>query len=193
MSRLIVKNLPKDVKEERVKELFGSQGGEITDIKLCFTKDGTFRKFAFIGFKTDSEALIALKFLNNTFVNTSKIHVELCKDLGDPSVPRPWSKYSKGSSSFTRKAKEIEKRKIYIKELQFGKNIHVKEEKDLKFGNKFENLENDDDFQDFIAIHLNKATKQSWTNDNIKNQAKIKKVITKYVSFFFKINFLNLN
>ncbi|XP_065663614.1 probable RNA-binding protein 19 isoform X2 [Hydra vulgaris] len=169
MSRLIVKNLPKDVKKESVKELFESQGGEITDLKLCFTKEGTFRKFAFVGYKTDTEALAALKFLNNTFMGTSKIHLEICKDLGDPSVPRPWSKYSKGSSSFSRKAHEIEERKNYIKELQFGKSNESKLKKELKekSKNEFKDLENNSEFQDFVGVHLNKGIKQSWTNDNI--------------------------
>lgn len=38
-SRIIVKNLPKQISDERVKEHF-AQKGEITDVKLKFTRYG---------------------------------------------------------------------------------------------------------------------------------------------------------
>jgi multiple RNA-binding domain-containing protein 1 len=35
----------------------------------------------------------------NTFFDTAKMSVEIAKPFGDASLPRPWSKYSKGSSA----------------------------------------------------------------------------------------------
>ena len=123
-SRLIVKNLPNKIKEKRIREVFSSKGGEITDIKLCFTKNGNFRKFGFVGFKNAEDALQAKEFLNNTFIDTSKIEVDECKSLGDLSVPRPWSKYTEGSSAFSRKANVIEERKKKVRELQVIWSFH---------------------------------------------------------------------
>ena len=105
MSRLIVKNLPNKIKEERLRDIFSAQGGEITDVKLCYTRKGVFRKFGFIGYKQAEEASKVIEFLNDTFIDTSKISVQLCKALGDQTVSRPWSKHSEGSSAFSKKGK----------------------------------------------------------------------------------------
>ena len=118
MSRLIVKNLPEKIKEEKFREIFSSAGGEITDLKLCFTRKGIFRKFGFVGYKNEIDAKNALNQLDKTFINTNKISIEICKDLGDDTAPRAWSKYSKDSSAHSRKTKEIQERKDRIKKLQ---------------------------------------------------------------------------
>lgn len=76
--------------------------GSVTDCKLKYTKDGIFRKFAFVGFMTEEDAAIAMNRLNNTFLDSSRIVVEICKPFGDESKPRSWSKYSKDSSSYKR-------------------------------------------------------------------------------------------
>ncbi|CAM6031669.1 unnamed protein product, partial [Sphagnum compactum] len=86
MSRLIVKNLPKKVEEEKLRELF-SQKGPVTDVQLKFTKEGKFRQFAFIGYETEEQAQEAIKFFDKTFIKTSRIIVELCKDLNQPVNP----------------------------------------------------------------------------------------------------------
>ena len=110
MSRLIVKNLPKNISEERVQQIF-SEMGQITDLKLKYTKSGVFRRFAFVGYKTQTEAQRVLKHFNNTFIDTCKIQVDICKDFGDDTVPRPWSKYSEKSSALQKRAAKLEKRK----------------------------------------------------------------------------------
>jgi multiple RNA-binding domain-containing protein 1 len=132
------------MKEERLRQHFG-QRGEVTDVKImktayaisnCFCdfsafiylyiksrSDGRSRLFGFIGFRTEKEAKAAMNFFNNTFIDTSKISVEMARpvrryffflpfllfsrrppsrvgtcQVGDNALPRPWSKYSKGSS-----------------------------------------------------------------------------------------------
>lgn len=49
--------------------------GTVTDCSLKFTKDGKFRKFGFVGFRSEEEANRALKHLNKSFVDTSRVMV----------------------------------------------------------------------------------------------------------------------
>ncbi|XP_010491106.1 PREDICTED: multiple RNA-binding domain-containing protein 1-like [Camelina sativa] len=79
MSRIIVKNLPKYVKEDRLRDVF-SQKGEITDVELKrLSDDGRSRQFAFIGFRNEQEAQAAITYFNKSFIDTLKISVEVAK------------------------------------------------------------------------------------------------------------------
>ncbi|XP_010491251.1 PREDICTED: probable RNA-binding protein 19 [Camelina sativa] len=78
MSRIIVKNLPKYVKEDRLRDIF-SQKGEITDVKLKRLSDGRSRQFAYIGFRNEEEAQAAITYFNKSFIDTLKISVEVAK------------------------------------------------------------------------------------------------------------------
>ena len=62
-------------KEEKVRNLFGEKG-VITDCTLKYSKDGVFRKFAFVGYKTEKEAQEAVKHFNKSYMNTSKLQVK---------------------------------------------------------------------------------------------------------------------
>lgn len=53
----------------------------MTDIQLKYTKEGKFRQFAFVGFQTEEQAQEAIQFYDKTFIHTSRISVELCKEL----------------------------------------------------------------------------------------------------------------
>lgn len=99
MSRVIVKNLPKYYTEEKVKKFF-EQKFAISDVKLLTTPDGRTRRFAYVGFVHEADATAAIKTFNNSFIDTSKICVEIAKSKNDQSLPRPWSKYSTGSSAY---------------------------------------------------------------------------------------------
>ncbi|GAB5029749.1 rna-binding protein 19 [Nannochloropsis oceanica] len=98
-TRLCVKNVPKHVDERRLKVHFGQQG-MVTDAKLLRTKRGESRKMAFVGFRTETEARAALEYFNQTFLDTSRLVVEAAMPRGANTLPRPWSKYSEGSSRF---------------------------------------------------------------------------------------------
>ncbi|UYV74656.1 RBM19 [Cordylochernes scorpioides] len=78
MSRLLVKNLPK-VTEEDVKKFFAPHG-TITDLKLLYKEDGTFRNLAHVGYSSESQAQAALSSLNNTYVKGNKIQVVLWEE-----------------------------------------------------------------------------------------------------------------
>ena len=101
MSRLIVKNLPTTITEDKFKKAFASQGGEVTDVQLKYTKEGKFRHFGFVGFKTEEGAQKAKQYFNGTYIGATKVSVEQCADLGDSvNKPRAWSKYAVDSSAY---------------------------------------------------------------------------------------------
>ena len=100
-SRLCVKNIPKHLTLERLREHFAERG-EVTDCKIMKTNDGKSRQMAFVGYKTEQHAVRALAWFNNTFVDTSKINVEYARAVKSAQLPRPWSKHSLGSSAHAR-------------------------------------------------------------------------------------------
>lgn len=81
-SRIIVKNLPKWTTEERLRKHFSSKG-QLTDVKLMYTRSGVFRRFAYLGFVSADEAAAALKYFDKTFIDTSRISVEFAHQVID--------------------------------------------------------------------------------------------------------------
>lgn len=80
MSRLIVKNLPPSITSERLRKHFEQKGappGTITDIKIAHKPDGTSRRFAFVGFKTDKEAAAVRDWFDHTFIESARISVTI--------------------------------------------------------------------------------------------------------------------
>jgi len=87
-SRVIVKNLPKQTSKE---QLLGHvratvPGVDVTDCNLKYTKEGVFRRFAFVGFNTNVDATKTQQKLDGTFIRTSKIQVALAGEVGDKSI-----------------------------------------------------------------------------------------------------------
>lgn len=163
MSRLIVKNLPNKVTPEGLKEIF-SEKGEVTDIQLKYTKNGKFRNFAFIGYRNEQQAEAALEYFNGTCINSMKIDIQVCANLGDEKKPRAWSKYAPDSTAYKKlhkdeienkfeekKIKRIEKNKNKIKEL-------LKKHKD------------DPLFAEFIDAHVNDKT--AWIKETYQEVAR---------------------
>ena len=98
MSRIIVKNLPKYLEEPRLKEHFlkrcrsrnkSSVDSLITDVKIMKDRNGESRKFAFIGYLNEGDALDAVHYFNNSFIDTAKLFVTMAKSFVDPNVPQP--------------------------------------------------------------------------------------------------------
>ncbi|KAF4683354.1 RNA binding motif protein 19 [Perkinsus olseni] len=75
-SRIIVKNLPKHVDDARLKEFFSAHG-EVTDARVMKTKEGRSRCFGFVGFRSPAEAKKALRAVDKTFMDTSRLQSEL--------------------------------------------------------------------------------------------------------------------
>uniref|UniRef100_A0AC35TXY5 RNA-binding protein 19 n=1 Tax=Rhabditophanes sp. KR3021 TaxID=114890 RepID=A0AC35TXY5_9BILA len=101
MSRIIIKGLPKNCSEDKVRNFF-KKYGTLTDCKLKYSKEGLFRQFAFVGFENNQDCQKATQELNGTFLGTCRVVVEDCKSFSDDNKPRAWSKYAKDSSAYKR-------------------------------------------------------------------------------------------
>lgn len=95
-SRLIVRNLPKHLTDKRLREHFGAKG-EVTDVRIMKTRDGKSRQFGFVGFKSEAQAKAARHHFHETYIDTSRVTVEMAVQAGDAQLGRPWSKHSAGS------------------------------------------------------------------------------------------------
>ncbi|XP_044052780.1 probable RNA-binding protein 19 [Siniperca chuatsi] len=154
MSRIIVKNLPNGMKEERFKSMFAAFG-TVTDCSLKFTKDGKFRKFGFVGFKAEEDANRALKHFNKSFVDTSRVTVEMCKAFGDPTKAKAWSKHTQSSGP---------NKPSTPAETDSKKKKTQKKETDSTLGN----LEEDQGFKEFLSVHQNRSQAPTWANDSVQ-------------------------
>nr|XP_040052103.1 probable RNA-binding protein 19 isoform X1 [Gasterosteus aculeatus aculeatus] len=157
MSRLIIKNLPNGMKEERFKSMF-ADFGTVTDCTLKFTKDGKFRKFGFVGFKSEEDANRALKHFNKSYVDTSRVTVEMCKAFGDPTKAKTWSKHTQSSRPDKPSATDATDNK--------KKNIQKKEGEST-----LGKLEEDQAFKEFLSVHQNRSQAPTWTNDTVQQSA----------------------
>ncbi|XP_071946345.1 probable RNA-binding protein 19 isoform X2 [Antedon mediterranea] len=166
MSRIVVKNLPKRIKEDKIKDTFGKIG-EITDLQLKYTKSGKFRQFAFVGYRSNAEAEKAVNFFNKTFLDSSRLQVEICKSIGDPNAERPWSKYSSESSAYKARHNKHEKHKLENEE----KEKKEKEKKEKAKKNKGDTLETEEnektdvELEEFLALHQKGNKSRVWGND----------------------------
>uniref|UniRef100_A0A8D0DGR8 Probable RNA-binding protein 19 n=1 Tax=Sander lucioperca TaxID=283035 RepID=A0A8D0DGR8_SANLU len=140
MSRLIVKNLPNGMKEERFRSMFAAFG-TVTDCSLKFTKDGKFRKFGFVGFKVEEDANKALKHFNKSFVDTSRVTVEMCKAFGDPTKAKAWSKHTQSSGP---------------------------DKPSTPADSDSKKLEEDQGFKEFLSVHQNRSQAPTWANDTVQ-------------------------
>ncbi|XP_043724842.1 multiple RNA-binding domain-containing protein 1-like isoform X2 [Telopea speciosissima] len=157
MSRVCVKNLPKYVAEDRLREFF-SQKGEVTDAKLMRTKDGKSRQFAFIGFRTEGEAEEALKFFNNSYLDNSRLTCEVARKVGDPNMPRPWSQYSA-----TKQEKVAQEKKENIG----SKSLSHVDTKGIVQNSKRSSENNDPQLQEFLQVMQPRIKSKLWANDSV--------------------------
>ncbi|CAO3565600.1 unnamed protein product [Mortierella alpina] len=168
MSRLIIKNLPKHLTDERFREHFSSVG-EVTDAKLMKSSFGNSRRFGFIGYRTEKDAKAALAHFDNTFIDTSKIIVEKAKEIGDTSLPRAWSQHTIGTSAHARKL-GVEKQRKEVAEAALKSRRET--EADVELRKKQEHLsklyqaENDPKLREYLEIMQPRATTKTWANDD---------------------------
>ncbi|XP_031284877.1 multiple RNA-binding domain-containing protein 1 isoform X2 [Pistacia vera] len=156
-SRICVKSLPKYVTEDRLREVF-SQKGEITDAKLMRTKDGKSRQFAFIGFRTEREAEEAIKYFNKSYLDTCRITCEIARKVGDPNIPRPWSRYSlKKEEKATEDGKKV---------VEDGKRVVGAKRGEKKSLEKVSENE-DPQLQEFLQVMQPRIKSKMWANDTL--------------------------
>ncbi|KAL6843718.1 hypothetical protein ACP4OV_026289 [Aristida adscensionis] len=157
-SRLCVKNLPKGADERRLREVF-SRKGEVTDAKVIRTKDGKSRQFAFIGFRTNQEAEEALKYFNNTYIDTCKITCEVARRIGDPDAPRPWSRHSLKKPEYDSKANINAGTVNAPAKGSQGQGTSA----DVKVSKG--SVVNDPKFQEFLEVMQPRSKAKMWAND----------------------------
>lgn len=177
MSRLIVKNLASSLNEKKLRETFSSLGGQITDVQLKFTPEGKFRHFGFVGFSREEDAQKAQAHFHKNFLNGSRIHVEICADLGDETKPRAWSKYAPDSSASIQKKKkkkleeekgdDDEEEEEDERKIRKAKRAQKKAEKKQQVQALLDKYSDDPKFQEFMRIHKRNAAEGVWNNDNI--------------------------
>ncbi|CAO3589220.1 unnamed protein product [Absidia cylindrospora] len=166
MSRLIIKNLPKDLSDEKFRTHFATKG-EVTDARLMRTSSGQSRRFGFIGYRSDQVAEAALNHFNGTFINTSKIVVEKAIPYGADNIPRGWSKYTEGTSAHARLSgtnKIKSKSEFQVEETDA---FRLQKEKLLKHINQLKGDEQDPKLREYLDVMTSRSKGQTWTNDNL--------------------------
>ncbi|XP_052209349.1 uncharacterized protein LOC127812867 [Diospyros lotus] len=154
MSRICVKNLPKYATEERLRDFF-SQKGEVTDAKLMRTKDGKSRQFGFVGFRTEQEAEEALKYFNKSYMDTCRITCEIARKVGDPNIPRPWSRYSINKPQSSTQGENFVPKREGLEISKGGKN------------NKKDIEDDDPQLQEFLQVMQPRVKSKLWGNDSL--------------------------
>ncbi|CAR27252.1 hypothetical protein ZYGR_0I05260 [Zygosaccharomyces rouxii] len=162
MSRIIVKNLPQYLSDDKLKEKFTKRlvdkysstnvGNLITDLKILKDRDGQSRRFAFIGYRNEDDAKDAVQFFHRTFIDATRIDVSMAKSFADPSVPQPVK---------LRKREALKRLREREEELQ---NANKKPKKDKK-NNKSEidaEIEKNKKLQEFIETMKPNSQVTSW-------------------------------
>eukprot|EP01025_Chloroclados_australasicus_P022430 TRINITY_DN23128_c0_g2_i3.p1 TRINITY_DN23128_c0_g2~~TRINITY_DN23128_c0_g2_i3.p1 ORF type:complete len:749 (-),score=111.18 TRINITY_DN23128_c0_g2_i3:374-2620(-) len=162
-SRVCFKNLPKYADEKRLREHL-QQFNDFTDLKIMKTKDGKSRQFAFVGYKTPEEAQKVVKYYNKSFMDTSRLLVEIARPVGKGSEgdnqDRAWSKYSHDSSAYKRRMTQVEKSASE----KPSKRNKVESKK-----SKEKMQEEDKEFLEFMELMQPRAKSKLWANED--NQA----------------------
>lgn len=125
-SRVIVKNLPKQITEARLKEIF-SVKGNITDVRLKYKSSGLFRRFAFIGFQSKDQALASIEYFNDSYIDTSKISLELASSPSEGLFDDAARDMIKGDI--------LESGRLFIRNLSYDCSVDDLNNLFSKFGN----------------------------------------------------------
>ncbi|KAK9332469.1 hypothetical protein V1520DRAFT_334976 [Lipomyces starkeyi] len=148
MSRIIVKNLPLTLSDERFRQHFAEHGGAITDCKLMRTRNGASRRFGFIGFRSSQDAAEAVKYFNRTFIGMAKIEVDLAKGINDPSAPKPRREGAKDVGT------------------QLIESTLMKSNKRRKVEGKESDEVQDPKLREFLLAMKPRGNERTWANDD---------------------------
>uniref|UniRef100_A0A2P2I0F9 RNA-binding protein 19 n=1 Tax=Hirondellea gigas TaxID=1518452 RepID=A0A2P2I0F9_9CRUS len=148
MSRIFIKNLPKNTTEQFLREKF-KETGTITDIKLVY-RNGAFLQYAFMGFEHNEQACKAQKIFNNNYFYNSKVSVELARDFNDKSGPKSIREQKAQEKLVAQKREDSKQLRLQLSRLRRTKNDESKTTELLK------QYKNDPKFQHFIALKTGK-------------------------------------
>ncbi|KAJ7554372.1 hypothetical protein O6H91_06G137600 [Diphasiastrum complanatum] len=158
MSRVCVKNLPRYVTEDRLRDHFSAKG-EVTDAKIIRTSDGRPRQFGFVGFRTEEEAQLAVKYFNRSYYDTSRLSCEIAQPIGDPNLPRPWSRHSQGSSAYQKSHSASQDMPDLTAKDGTGKKEKLGESKGVR------KEADDPQLLEFLQVMQRRSRTKLWAND----------------------------
>ena len=170
MSRIIVKGLPTYLSDVRLRDHF-AQRGAVTDVKLMKRPDGTSRRFGFVGYRSEEEARAALEYFNRTFIDTSRITVELAKKIGDDELKQREEK----RKELKRKAEQstVEESQQATKATS-KKTSGAEEEPAAK---KSKSKDKGVSFEEFMAVMAPKSKRKTWQNEEAAPQQTLEDII----------------
>lgn len=167
MSRLIVKGLAPYLDEEKIRAHFSRQGN-VTDVKLMRKRSGESRRFAFIGYSNNDEAVAAVRYFNNSFFDTSKLEVELAKSFADPDVPLSHRERNRlREERLQEKAERLERRA----EFDSRRNKRQKVVSSID-----QEIEKNPQLQEFIEVTKPRNQLKSWENDMVPTERRNQEV-----------------
>lgn len=121
------------------------------------SKDGQSRRFCFVGFKSEEGAADAVKYFNDSFVDTFKISVEIAKTFSDNSLVS-WKEKKKRAQE-AEEQREVKRKKAEEERKEKRKKRHGPLE--------LEEEQADPKLKEFLAVYDNTQQKlQSWKNDD---------------------------
>ncbi|KAI6679849.1 hypothetical protein NL676_033730 [Syzygium grande] len=124
-------------------------------LNVCI--DGKSRQFAFIGFRTEEEAQEAIRYFNKSYIDTFRIICEIARKVGDPDIPRPWSRHSlKNKDEVANGGKNVSGGDSTIV-------IPNGEKKNLKKTSECD----DPQLQEFLQVMQPRTKSKLWANDTV--------------------------
>ncbi|KAJ2515605.1 Multiple RNA-binding domain-containing protein 1, partial [Coemansia sp. RSA 1937] len=113
------------------------------------------------------EAQNAQTYFNNSFIDTSKIEVQIARPHGDATLPRAWSVYTEGTSLYN-KTKSMKNRKGEQEKEKLEKEKTQRAIRTL-YGELLEGNQEDPRFKEFLQVMAPRAKNRTWTNDDYGN------------------------
>lgn len=163
-----MKNLPTYITEPRLRDHFsataaakgnvkggGGGWGDLTDVRIVHKKDGSSRRIAFLGFKTEEEAQRAREYFDKTYLDVSRLRVETVTGTKDAPI------HVKDKRTREKEDNGDEGRNPKRRKVDAGAQTSAVDELDPKKKRKAERLE---EFTRVMGSKRNAGP--SWTADN---------------------------
>ncbi|KAJ9461809.1 Multiple RNA-binding domain-containing protein 1 [Diplonema papillatum] len=161
VSRIRVVGLPNTVDAKKLKAFFGS-AGEVTDCSIIRNQYNNRPRMAFIGYKTSDAASAAVKRLNRSYMDTSKLTVEFAKEIGDERAEdNAWSRHTKKKLLEKKEKEDASKREIKEKELAA---VKAEEARKAEVG-KLRDEAKERELRGFLEATQGTNRRMVWEND----------------------------
>jgi len=82
MSRIIVKNLPAECDEARLRAFVGGAFSDVSDVKVARTRAGASRRFGFVGFRAADTGARAVAHLHRAFMGAVRLEAAAAAAVG---------------------------------------------------------------------------------------------------------------